>query len=137
MRQLFGVVLMTALAAGSAGCDTTDTPTTPTTPVETITETFSGNLNTNGAQTFNFNTAAAGVVNAKLSSVQPDSNTKVGLALGTWNGITCNVVLANDNATQGITVIGNVSGVGSLCVRVYDVGQLTAPITFEVTVVHP
>ena len=59
------------------------------------------------------------------------------MALGTWNGLTCNVVLANDKAIEGVTVTGSVSGAGSLCVRVYDIGEVVATTTFEVVVVHP
>ena len=61
----------------------------------------------------------------------------VGLSLGTWNGTSCQIVLANDKATQAAVVIGTASSAGSLCVRVYDVGNVADPITYEIQVVHP
>ena len=48
----------------------------------------------------------------------------------------CAVVLANDKATQGITITGTVNTIGNLCVRVYDVGTVSEPQTYEVRVVH-
>ena len=49
----------------------------------------------------------------------------------------CSVVLTNDKATQGSIVNANASGSGSLCVRIFDVGNLVNPITYEIQVNHP
>jgi hypothetical protein len=76
-------------------------------------------------------------VTATLTTLEPDSSLVVGLSLGTWNGQVCQIVLANDSATQGTVITGAVSSFGSLCVRIYDVGNLTGPINYEITVVHP
>ena len=57
--------------------------------------------------------------------------------IGTWNGISCTIILANDNALQGTTVTGTASGVGTLCARVYDVGKVTSPLDYQITVIHP
>jgi hypothetical protein len=127
-----------AFVATACGSDDPTTPTTPTTPV-TVTETFSGTVNQNGAATHTFTTQASGTVTATLTALSPDSALVVGLSLGTWNGAVCQIVLANDNATQATVVTGGVSSFGSLCVRVYDVGKITAaqPAGYEITVVHP
>jgi hypothetical protein len=132
------LALTLALTLSAAGCDSGDTVTTPTpTPTpERVTETFSGTLTINGAVTFNFNSAGAGIVTATLKSLSP-AGPNVGVALGTWNGVICQVVLANDNTAVGTTVTGSVTGTGNLCVRVYDVGQLTQAVGFEVVVAHP
>lgn len=133
------LVLTLALAFGAAACDSGDpiTPTTPTTPTARVTETFAGSLNVNGAATFTFATGSAGILTATLQAVVPVNTIQLGVALGTWNGVTCQVVLANDKALEGTTVTGSVSGIGSLCVRIYDVGQITQLTAFEVVVVHP
>lgn len=60
----------------------------------------------------------------------------IGLALGTWSGTTCTIVLANDISAVGSMVTGVVQGSGSLCARVYDVGHITAPATFSIDVTH-
>lgn len=138
-RSMTGFLALTlAVALSGAACDGGSTVTTPTpTPTpERVTETFAGTLTINGAVTFNFSTGAAGIVTATLKSVTP-AGPNLGLALGTWNGVICQVVLANDNNSVDMTVTGSVSGSGNLCVRVYDVGQLTQAVGFEVVVSHP
>lgn len=137
-RWRAGAVLTLVAALAGTGCDSGDTiPNTPTPAPETITETYSGTIGTNAAINYTFVTKAAGTVTARLSSVLPDNTVSLGLALGTWNGVSCAVVIANDNAREGNAVVGSVSGAGQLCVRLYDVGVLTAPATFEVIVIHP
>ncbi len=64
------------------------------------------------------------------------SGTIVGLALGTWSGTTCTIVLANDISSIGGVVTGAVQDAGVLCARVYDVGRIEVPITFTIEVVH-
>jgi hypothetical protein len=131
-------VLALTLVLGACGDDDPTTPTTPTTP-PTVTDTFSGTINQNGAATHEFSTQASGTVTATLSTLAPDSTAVIGLSLGTWNGSSCQLVITNDRATQGSVVTGGVSSFGSLCVRIYDVGSVTSaqPFAYEVTVVHP
>ena len=132
------LTLMAVLTLAGIACDSGEnTPTTPTTPGPTITETFAGTVTQNGAATFTFNTSVSGIVTATLKSIAPVATAQIGLALGTWNGVTCAVQLANDRITAGTAVTGQVNAAGALCVRVYDVGQLTETSTFEIVVVHP
>ncbi len=137
-RRLSEGILLTAVAVLAAvGCDS-NTPTTPTpnTPVPT-TETFSGVLTPNGAQTFPFVTAQAGTVTATLTSLGPDPLAVIGISIGMSSGTTCQVVLSNDNSSQGAQIQGAVTGTGTLCARVYDSsGKLTEPVTFTIAVDH-
>jgi hypothetical protein len=137
-RVLTGALLLLPLVAASAACDDgSTTPTTPTTPT-TTTETFSGRITVNGAATHNFYSTSTGTVTAVLTQLVPESTAKIGLAMGTWNGSTCAIVLANDQAVRTSIVTGTVSTVGgSLCVRIYDVGAMSEPTDYEITVVHP
>jgi hypothetical protein len=135
-----GALAVLALAVVTSACGDDPVVTPPTTPTPTTTtETFSGTVNRNGAVTHSFSSQASGTVTATLTTVAPDSALIIGLSLGTWNGAVCQIVLANDVATQGTTVTGGVSSFGSLCVRVYDVGNISAtqPVSYELTVVHP
>jgi hypothetical protein len=147
MRRLIpGILLLASMAAG-AGCNddngvtTPSTTTTTTTTTATVTETFSGTLNMNGAATYPFTAAAGGTVTATLTSVAPDSTVIIGLSLGSWTGSSCQLSssIANDSATQGAVVTGTVTAAAPLCARVYDVGKVTAaqPVSFAVTIVHP
>ena len=131
----FPLAALVAAVLFSSACS--NTPTTPTTPTTTtVTDTFSGTLSRNGASSYAFSVSAAGFVYATLTTVA-DSTTVVGLSLGTWTGTSCTVVLSNDQAVQGTTVTGSVTGIGTLCARVYDVGKVASPLDYQITVVHP
>ena len=131
----FPLAALVAAVLFSSACS--KTPTTPTTPTTaTVTDTFSGTLSRNGASSYAFSVSAAGFVYATLTTVA-DSTTVVGLSLGTWTGTSCTVVLSNDQAVQGTTVTGSVTGIGTLCARVYDVGKVASPLDYQITVVHP
>ena len=51
--------------------------------------------------------------------------------------MSCQTILANDSAIVGSQLVGTVSGVGNLCLRVYDVGKLATSEDYSVDVVHP
>jgi hypothetical protein len=103
-----------------------------------VTEEFTGTLNINGGASFPFIAQSAGLITSTLTTLGPDSTLSVGLSLGTWNGTSCSVAsIHNDNAGQGSAVIGQSTGAGSLCTRVYDVGKIDDSIAYKITVVHP
>jgi len=135
MRRLAVLAFAAALIAAACGSDTPTTPTTPTAP--TTIDTFNGTLLPASGNTFTFITARSGSIQATLTSLGPDSGLTVGLLLGTWNGNACAVQLVKDNAVQGSVIVGAASAAGSLCVRIYDVGNVTAPVDFQITVNHP
>ena len=135
LRRFAGAVLVLATALMAASCES-ETPTEPEQP-DPVTDTFTGSLARNGAATFPFTVSAAGSITATIATLEPTSSAVVGLSLGTWNGTACNIVIANDNASQGTVVLGQTTGGGSLCVRIADVGQLADPVNYTITVVHP
>ena len=130
----FGAVIVSFTLAAC----TDETPGLPPTPPPppTVTDTFTGTLNVNGAFTFPFQVVAVGTMTATLTSVS-DAAIAVSLSLGTWNGVTCQVILANDQAQQGAIVTGVAGGIGNFCARISDVGKVVDPIDFTITVVHP
>lgn len=75
-------------------------------------------------------TSGARWVNSEVTT------TVIGMALGTWSGTTCTVVLANDITGVDGVVSGVVQGAGNLCARVYDVGRLETPAVFTIEVTH-
>lgn len=138
-RPLSRIALVALFALPAAACEDDSTPTTPTdpTPIRT-TETYTGTLPLNGGLTFTFINTAAGALTAALTSVDPDTTAPVGIALGTWNGSACQIILANDSALEGASIEGATTGAASLCVRIYDSkGELPHPIGFTLIVVHP
>ena len=138
MRSFIYRLLLVPIAAAAFGCsgDINNLPTTPD-PVF-VTETFTGDLNINGAATHYVFTTATGLVSATLTSLGDNPPAKVGLSMGTLAGATCSVVLHNDSAVVTSDLTGTVSSLaGSLCVRVYDVGALTETVPYTITVRHP
>jgi hypothetical protein len=130
---LIGALLSTAACGGNSSTPTSPTPTTPT----TITETFSGSINRNGAATHTFLAQASGAVTATLTTLAPEGTEAIGLSLGTWNGTSCQLVIANTAAAQGAVVLGVASSAGNLCILVQDVGKIGVAASYEITVVHP
>lgn len=139
MRSTTGIIGMLAVAVMLAGCDNVgDETPNPSTPTPTlVTDTFTGELRVNGGVTHTFNTAVAGDVTLTLKTLAPEGSPNVGVALGTFNGTACSVVIVQDNAAQSTVVLGRVNGIGTLCARVYDSGKLTDSVTYEIEVVHP
>ena len=123
----------------ACGDDNEGSPTAPTPPT-IITETFAGTVTRNGGSTHTFSSQASGTVTATLTLLAAPEGTKVGFALGTSSpatGATCQLIITKDDAIQGSSVVGAVSALGSLCVRVYDVGNLTQSADYEISVSHP
>lgn len=137
MRRL---VVLTVLLAMTAACSNGSTPVTPVVPVY-VTDTFPftppGTLNMNGAVSHDFSVLTGGTITAQITSLAPNSTQVVGLLIGTWNGTGCAVSIANDRATQGSLITGTATTTGSFCVRIYDVGQITDPIQYTLSVTHP
>jgi hypothetical protein len=146
-RALLHGSLAVVLAAGLAGCDNIDEsiPTNPGPPT-LVTTTLTGSLALRGAETKTFEVSPTGqTVNITVTITaltrqdqqEPQEPIVLGMALGEWNGAVCQLKLVNDNAFAGTTIVGQVTGYGTLCVRVYDVGRLDAPIYYSIDAVHP
>jgi hypothetical protein len=139
MRAFILRALVLSIAVAAAGCEgeIANFPTTPD-PV-TVTETFTGTLTINGAQTHNVFTGATGLVTATITSLGETAPAKVGFSMGTLSSVgTCTVIVHNDNSVVTTALTGTVANLsGTLCVRVFDVGALTAPVDYTLTVSHP
>ena len=134
---LRALVLSVALVAAACDGEISNIPTTPD-PVF-VTDTFTGTLTVNGAQTHNVFTSATGMVTATITSLGENVPEKVGFSMGTLSAVgACTVVLHNDNAVVASNLSGTVASLnGSLCVRVFDVGALKVPVDYTITVNHP
>lgn len=133
------------LAVLLAGCDSgTDSPTTPTDPTPTpaqVTEVLTGEL-TKGATKVHPISVGTGVVRATLSSLSPVATTLIGTGIGLWDGTTCTAVTPTAVETSsmqvGATLTGTAMSPVSLCVKVYDVGNIPDGTTYAyaMTVTH-
>jgi len=131
-----------AIAAGgllaSMACSVLGTTSPSPTPSAGATETFSGTLALQGASLYTFTVAQAGTVSVTLSSLSPSATSPVSLGLGTPTGTTTCVASSSiPKAVAGsapqITVTENP---GTYCVNIADVGSLTSPSTFSITITH-
>jgi hypothetical protein len=136
MFRLLCASALVFVCGAAAGCGDDPGPTTPITPPTQITENFTGTLNLFGAATHVFTTEQTGQAQATISSLTPDGAAKVSFMFGTWNGSYCTVTFVKDDATTGSNFLGNASGPGAFCVRVSDIGLLTAPTDYEIVVTH-
>ena len=136
MSRFISALALVSVCCLAAGCSDDPIAAPVESPVQ-LTETFTGTLNVNGAamHTFFTDKGPAQVV-ATLATLSPDSTALVSFILGTWNGQYCQVIFVKDDATTSTNFIGSASAVGSFCVRVADVGRLTAPTDYSITVTH-
>lgn len=138
-RALLLVPILAALTA--CGSNDTTIPTGPSTLPTVLTETFSGTLTRNSAYTHPFSVNDSGTVAVFLitsaDTANPDNAIPLGVSLGTWNGSSCAIVIANDNVAPGSSITGQATAAGNLCVRVYDVRFVPSAANYELLIDHP
>ncbi|HEY7450442.1 MAG TPA: hypothetical protein VH702_19960 [Vicinamibacterales bacterium] len=131
IRHAMAITLLIALI----GCDSYTDPA----PVERETVTFNGRLERGGTFVGPFPVKNSGAVRV-LVNTMTGADTSVtaigGIAVGTWDGVTCSLIVKNENATFS-TVVTGTAIVGDYCVQVYDVGQFTEAVNYSVDVEHP
>lgn len=131
-------LLLLAVLLVSGACDNGDLIIDPDPP--TVTETYTGTVARNGSQIHSFISNARGTVTATLTAVEPTGSPAIGFSMGTWDGTICTAVLTNNSATVATQLTGDIVGISSLCIRLFDPFARVpenAPITYTVTVVRP
>jgi hypothetical protein len=139
--------LLAVLMACGAACShssttspsTTTATTTATTP--TMSESFTGTLMVGQFMFYTFNIGTSGTVNVTLNSVSGTgvpSTVHLGLGIGTPTAYDCTytssvTASSTDPAPPQLT---GTFGPGPFCVRVWDVGNLSAPASFNITIAH-
>src|SRR5262245_11015018 len=136
MRPLIAVLTWASLMSG-CGKDSTTTPT-PTTPTGPTTSIFASRLTPSGAVSRSFGATTAGTVTVMLTNAAGPT-TVVGLGIGVPStGIAkCALSTAIRTASGTTPQISTPVDAGTYCVTVYDLGTLTNPIDFSVTLVYP
>jgi hypothetical protein len=136
-------VLAAALAVSSCSDNTlSQLASASSTTTNPQTEVFTGTLSTNGAFQHIFTTTTLGAVTVSINSLSPNTSQIVGLSLGVWTGSQCSTSpqtggASNDTATVGSSITLNATAGGNLCARLYDVGFVTAPVLYTMTITHP
>lgn len=134
------ILLTLALTTAACSGNSTTSPS-PTTTIAspTVTETFAGTLPVGGSSFYSFVVSQNGTVNVTLVSVAGTdvaSTVTLGLAIGTPSGTGCSGTVTNTTAGPDPQVTGTYIP-GRYCANVSDVGNLTAPAAFTVTIAHP
>jgi hypothetical protein len=142
-RRLLLLPLLAALSlslgacGGSSSSATSPTTTTTTTTTSTplITETFTGSVGQNGTAIHPFSVKTGGyTLLAGYTALTPSSQTSLGLGIGSWDGTTCSLNLAqNDAAKSGSTALTATASAANYCMRVYDGGNIAAGVTVGYT----
>jgi hypothetical protein len=127
-----------ALAMVTACGNSTTTPTTPTTPTGPTTSIFASRLTPGGAVSRQFGASTNGTVTAMLTNAA-GPNTVVGLGIGvpTTGLAKCALSTAIQTNAGSTPQLSATVDAGNYCVVVYDIGTLTSPIDFSVTLVFP
>ena len=129
------LICMMAFLIVMTACDSYTDPT----PVQRESVTFDGRLARTGVFVGNFPVKNPGGVRVVLNSlVGADTNITAvgGLAVGTWDGATCALLVKNENASFS-TVVSGTAIVGDYCVQLYDVGKFTEDVNYSMEVQHP
>ena len=125
---LLGLVLLSA-------CNDPVAPPSPT-PVEaTETEEFTGTLALLGSNVHVFHVSQVGRLRVTLTSLAPEG--KVVLSVGTLLGPVCSPVNSTGaEPSADPQISGTATSPGIFCISLTDVGGMTAPAEYKVTVAH-
>jgi hypothetical protein len=136
------VAVVVALCVLATACDEGDPGIVqPTVNPATITDTFTGNVAPNAADSHAFVITLSGKIAITLTAVGPPPTAEVSVGIGIPVGLTCSLTLGE--GTTATTTAGStpqISGTvlpGTFCVVVFDLGKLTEPVDYTVTVAHP
>ena len=143
MFAILGALIFCGACAHNSTTEpsSTSTSTSATAAAPTVSESFSGVLPVGGFKLYTFNIAVNGTVNLTLNSVSGanvPSTVQLGLGIGQPSGIDCSTTVQEvEGTTAAAPQVTGTFGPGLFCARVYDVGNLIAPATFNITVAHP
>jgi len=141
-RRATRALALALYCSGLAGaCGTTPPrPTAPSAVAPTSTETFAGTLAVGGAQFYSFSVGQYGTVNITLASLDGSSTStiQVSLGMGQPAAAVCTTSSGAVTTAPGTTPqLTNSFDPGVYCAQVSDVGNLSAPTKFVVTIAHP
>lgn len=141
-QSVLGLLVACALAAGACATssDTSGGSSTPSTPTPAlVTENFTGSVAVGLSDAHPFTVTATNLaINVTLTAAGPPPTIFMGLGVGAVSGDTCSLLSGGYAIVQAGTT-AQLSGTitaGSYCVVVQDAGNMTAPITYAVTVTH-
>jgi hypothetical protein len=133
-----GVLITVAATACTGSASTAATSTTSLTAAAT-TETFSGTVAVGGSDSHSFSVAqSGGQLNVIMTAAGPPSTIYMGLGIGGYTSGTCTLLAGGFTVAQAAATaqLAGTVNAGSYCVMVYDAGNQSAAISYDVTVTH-
>ena len=133
MKVVHTLLLATLVAASGCGSKTTA-------PLVTTTvEQFASRLQEKGSAWRSVTVATAGDVTMQLVSVT-QAGVVMNLGIGTISGTQCVILASVDTAANASAVAPQLTrtvGVGTYCVRIADIGNLTQLVDFTIRIEKP
>ena len=136
------VFFLCVIGVLTVACGSDNNPSTPTTPVLPSSEVFTGTLAVKGSSFYSFTLAASGNVSITLASLVPKApgpavSAVMGLGVGTPDGTDCAITNSVTTAPGLSAQLVNSLTPATYCTKIYDLGELTAPVDFAVRIIHP
>jgi hypothetical protein len=104
-------------------------------PTPTIIDVFASTVGPRGSATHQLPIAFNG--QTSISLVSAGTSNTLGLAFGAWDGTVCRFsTILSVTATGVPSIVTNVDP-GNYCIKVFDLGSLTATILFTIDTLHP
>jgi hypothetical protein len=137
---LAAALLVSGCSSSSSTAPSSTTTTSTTIADPTSTENFNGTLAVGGKSFYSFTIAQNGTVNVTLLSVSGagvPSTAQVGLSIGNPSGTDCTILATVTTGAGSAVQLTGTYAPNLYCVKIYDVGNLIAPVTFAITIAHP
>lgn len=139
IKLAFLVPLLLLAGCGKDDSTTAPSSTTPTPAAATVIERYIATIGVGGSGFYSFTVPTYGNVELTLNAVSgvdgPDVT--LGIGLGGPRGRDCSAATTANTAPGTTAQLTSAYTSGVYCARVFDVGNLTGPTTFNLTIAHP
>ena len=132
----YSVAVLFLLTVGCSQPETSVLTPAPSPPAVLVP--LTGTLQPQGTNTYQFTLAKTGYVEVTLIGIGPPPTVTVGLGIGTPTATEVCSVLYKVTTQAGPTAqIVGTGLAGPICVTISDVGNLSGPVIYAMTVAHP
>ena len=140
MLRVFALVILLASVSACNGGESYTAPSDPAATQPITVESFTGTLGLLGSSFYSFTVPVAGNVSLLLHQLTESGSAStaiIGIGLGVPRGIDCTVSSPAAGAAGATPQLTTSVPAGVYCVRISDLGNLTAPATFAVNIIRP
>ncbi len=138
--RVFAFVSLLAFVSACNGGESYTAPSDPAATQPITVESFTGTIGLLGSSFYSFTVPVAGNVSLLLHQLTESgspSTAIIGIGLGVPRGTDCTVTSPSAGAAGATPQLTTSVQPGVYCVRISDLGNLTAPATFAVNIIRP